>query len=133
MHIPVIDWAVVFGILTLAGGFIVRVVIPGWIHVKALLGGESGTTVKVQAGGNGNGAATVAEAEWRGKLGEQLNQQDKRLDALLIATAAVEKVVVEIERRSQGQEGAIRTVTEMARKVDTILGITRRRSTRGKS
>jgi hypothetical protein len=134
MHIPVIDWAVVFGILTLAGGFIIRVVIPGWIHVKGLLGGESGTTVKVQSGGgNGNGAVHVAEAEWRGKLGEQLNQQDKRLDALLVATAAVERVVVEIERRSQGQEGAIRTVTEMARKVDTILGITRRRSTRGKS
>ena len=74
MHIPVIDWAVVFGILTLAGGFIVRVVIPGVIHVKALMGGDSGTTVKVQAGGNGNSAAHVAEAEWRGKLGEQLNE-----------------------------------------------------------
>lgn len=124
-----IDWSVVFGILVLAGGFIVKVVIPGWLHIKSLQ--ESGSTINVNA--NGHGAAKVVEAEWRGKLGEQLNQQDKRLDALLVATAAIEKVVMEIERRGQGQETAIRQMGEVHRKVDTILGITRRRASRGKS
>jgi len=74
-------------------------------------------------------------AEWRGRVGAQLDQQDKALTALMEATTDIAKVVAEIERRGHGMEEAIRRsavsaaqiasvaehVSQLVPKVDTLL------------
>lgn len=128
----VIDWAVVGGILTLAAGFIVHVILPAWLRYKTLQRESgSGTTTTVKVNGNGSASTeALVVAEWRGKQSAHMEQQDKKLDALVAGTTAIEKVVLEIERRSQGQDNAIREIAELIPKVDTILAITKRRMRR---
>lgn len=118
-----IDWGIISGILVLIGGFIIRVIIPGWLHIKSLQAPDGGTTNVRVSGGNGEG-------EWRGRTSEQLNQQDKMLNGLLSATTAIEKLLAEIARRTEGAEEAIRMVGDITPKVETILAITKRRDRR---
>src|SRR5690242_12858542 len=56
----------------------------------------------------GQGRDEEMTAEWRGRVGAQLDQQDKALTALMEATTDISKIVAEIERRGHGMEDAIR-------------------------
>ena len=110
-----IDWAFIAALLTTAVAIGTKWLLPA--------------LQKIAGGGSHDDAES---AVWRGRVGAQLDQQDKRLDALLEATETSERLLNEIVRRGEGQEAAIRIVNTMAPKVDAILAITRKRQAKRK-
>jgi len=68
----------------------------------------------------GRGEDDASTAEWRGRVGAQLDQQDKALTALMEATTDIAKVVAEIERRGHGMEDAIRRSAQTSAQIASM-------------